>query len=119
MAITIISQSLCLRSNFIITKHDCSGSKAQSQIMAGNPKPQAPTSNEISSSEIQTTGDSMIWDFITWNSFKIWTLGLGISAKERPLYLGSIPMPHADVFEWSARYPHQFASPFGRVILSG
>src|ERR1700730_7786714 len=32
MAITIISQSLCLRSNFIITDQNCSGSEPQPQI---------------------------------------------------------------------------------------
>src|SRR5437773_837686 len=32
MAMTIISQSLCLRSAFIITDENCSGGEAQSQI---------------------------------------------------------------------------------------
>jgi hypothetical protein len=48
MAMTIINQSLCLRSAFIITDENCSGGLAQPQIFEKipNPKLQYPSKSQ-------------------------------------------------------------------------
>src|SRR5882724_5150560 len=68
MAMTIISQSLCLRSAFIITDENCSGGEAQSQIRREIPRFRFKSSSALSSFGI--------WLVEICLAFGVWNLEL-------------------------------------------
>src|SRR2546425_13362672 len=76
MAITIINQSLCLRSAFIITDENCSGGLAQPQISKiPNPKLQHPINHQIPTPKPVVIS---LWDLVIGTSLELgsWSLEL-------------------------------------------
>src|ERR1700692_4157799 len=85
MAITIMSQSLCLRSAFIITDENCSGGCAQPQISKiPNPKLQHPINHQIPI----PNGGHLALGFGYWNFSGAWELVIwSLCGRQRVCHL--------------------------------